>query len=224
MDITRFAELGYAIIPDVISSRTCDELIQKVSQLPLAGAGSRNLLTLSWCGQLANVLKAHAATVALLPVDAVAAQCTLFDKSAEKNWAVAIHQDLSIPVRERVAAAECAGWARKEGVLHTQPPPDVLAKLVAVRIHLDSCPPGAGPLRVVPGSHRHGRLSESEVEHQRTHHGEVECTVMRGAALVMRPLLLHASSRVAGNSARRVLHFLFGPRSLPYGLDWPAPV
>ena len=42
-----------------------------------------------------------------------------------------------------------------------------------------------------------------------------------GDALVLRPLLLHASSKGNGHSRRRVLHFVFGPRELPCGLRWP---
>ena len=34
----------------------------------------------------------------------------------DKNWLVALHQDLSIPVRERILNPECAGWSVKEGV------------------------------------------------------------------------------------------------------------
>ena len=44
--------------------------------------------------------------------------------------------------------------------------------------------------------------------------------------MILRPLLLHASSKATGGSRRRVLHFLFGPRELPCGLAWahaPAP-
>jgi hypothetical protein len=38
--------------------------------------------------------------------------------------------------------------------------------------------------------------------------------------MAMRPLLLHASSKATGSSRRRVLHFLFGPPALPFGLEW----
>ena len=41
-----------------------------------------------------------------------------------------------------------------------------------------------------------------------------------GFAMLMRPLLLHASSKARGASRRRVLHFLFGPRQLRLGLAW----
>jgi hypothetical protein len=52
----------------------------------------------------------------------------------------------------------------------------------------------------------------------------VACTLERGDVLVMRPLLLHASSKASGFGMRRVLHFLFGPPTLPNGLRWPHAV
>jgi hypothetical protein len=36
----------------------------------------------------------------------------------------------------------------------------------------------------------------------------------------MRPLLLHASSKATSPVPRRVLHFVFGPPTLPLGLEW----
>ena len=50
--------------------------------------------------------------------------------------------------------------------------------------------------------------------------GEVACTVGRGGALILKPLLLHASSKASSPNHRRVLHFLFGPASIGYGLRW----
>jgi len=58
----------------------------------------------------------------------VAVQCTLFDKSADKNWLVALHQDLSIPVHQRILHPECSGWSEKEGVVYAQPPVRVPAE------------------------------------------------------------------------------------------------
>ena len=45
--------------------------------------------------------------------------------------------------------------------------------------------------------------------------------VPRGGAMVMKPLLLHASSKASIDNRRRVLHFVFGPASLPGPLRWP---
>lgn len=104
--------------------------------------------------------------------------------------------------------------------MYVQAPIELLEQLVAIRINLDDCGTEDGPLRVVPGSRRRGRIdSATAVEIRRTN-DEVVCTGARGDALAMRPLLLHASSKSRGKSNRRVLHFLYGLRDLPYGLRW----
>lgn len=56
---------------------------------------------------------------ALIPAGHVAVQCTYFEKSVDKNWLVPIHQDLSIPVRERGDRPALCGWSENEGALHT---------------------------------------------------------------------------------------------------------
>jgi hypothetical protein len=73
---------------------------------------------------------------------------------------------------------------------------------------------------VVPGSHRFGRLVSAQAVALRTERGEVVPEIPRGGALVMRPLLLHASSKATAPVARRVLHFVFGPPQLPARLVW----
>jgi ectoine hydroxylase-related dioxygenase (phytanoyl-CoA dioxygenase family) len=89
-----------------------------------------------------------------------------------------------------------------------------------VRLHIDACGSANGPFRVVPGSHLGGRLAEESVTSARTDRSEEVCLVPRGGALVMKPLLLHASSKATAPNRRRVLHFLFGPRNLPFGLRY----
>jgi hypothetical protein len=48
----------------------------------------------------------------------------------------------------------------------------------------------------------------------------VECLVPRGGLLVMRPLLLHASSPASAPAHRRVLHLEYAAEALPDGLEW----
>lgn len=185
-----------------------------------SNAGSRQLLALPWCAQLAARILAHPTIRPALPLDAVAVQCTYFEKTRGQNWLVPLHQDLGIPVMERVDHPAWSGWSMKEGGLFVQPPLEVLQQLLAVRIHLDACGLDDGPLRVVSGSHRIGRLSSRDALLERDRQGETVCTVERGAALLMKPLILHASSKASGHSRRRVLHFLFGAAVLPHGLRW----
>lgn len=208
------------IAPRVLSQREVSIVGRAVDRMALRGAGTRNLLEQQWCRALAQRVKNRLANLCVLPTVSVAVQCTLFDKTAARNWLVALHQDLSIPVRARVAHSALGAWSLKEGVPFVQPPVEVLERLVAVRVHIDDCGVENGPLKVVPGSHVAGRLGNSEALKVRVALGEEQCVAKSGDALVMRPLLLHASSKAEAPLRRRVLHLLFGPRELPYGLEW----
>jgi hypothetical protein len=213
-------EEGFLSLDPLLSPEQTTAAEADLEVLRVDSVGTRNLLGQAWCRSLVGWLKEQPVISAVLQADAVAVQCTLFEKSSERNWLVPPHQDLSIPVRRKVEAPGLSGWSKKEGVLYVQPPVEVLEQLVAVRIHIDECGPEHGPLRVVPGSHRLGRVGEKDISAIREESGERECVVGRGGALVIRPLLLHASSKATAPNRRRVLHFLFGPGELPLGLEW----
>jgi hypothetical protein len=172
-----FAENGFLVVPDVVGGDQCEVLAQNIRTLGNGGAGFRALLDQTWCVELARELRRQSKLCALLPVDAVAVQCTLFDKSPDKNWLVSLHQDLSIPVRRHLESVECSGWSEKEGRVYVQPPVAVLEQLVAVRIHIEDCPAESGALRVVPKSHLEGRLTRDRVEELRRQIGE--CRISR---------------------------------------------
>jgi ectoine hydroxylase-related dioxygenase (phytanoyl-CoA dioxygenase family) len=218
--VSQFRTSGYFVIPGVIDPVLNRRLGAFVRGFADAGAGSRGLLDEAWCRHLAGALRGDARINSLLPRSALAVQCTLFDKSPTKNWLVALHQDLSIPVKARVDSPECSGWTEKEGELYVQPPVSVLEHLVAIRVHIDDCPVESGALRVVPKSHLEGRLNKEQAEALRSQNGETVVPVGRGGVLVMRPLLLHASSKATSPDPRRVLHFVFGRPELPLGLEW----
>lgn len=214
-----FDDAGFARVQGMLTDAACQAVAARADPGTRSG-GTRSLLAEAWCADLVRHLRAHASLAGLLPAGHVAVQCTYFEKSASRNWLVPVHQDLSIPVQCRVDDPALRGWSEKEGQWFVQAPGEVLAQLVAVRVHLDDCGEDDGPLRVVPASHRRGVLSPEAARIARQHAGEVVCTSPRGGALVMRPLLLHASSKSTGHSQRRVLHFVFGPPWLPHGLTW----
>ena len=142
----------------------------------------------------------------------------LFRKIPNLNWLVAVHQDLGFPVEGHTAHPGWKAWSVKGGTTYVQPPLPVLEQLLAVRVHLDPCGLDDGPLVVVPGSHRHGVVAPDEAIALRAR--EAPCPAAPGDAVLMRPLLLHRSSKARGDSRRRVLHFVFGPRGLPDGMAW----
>ena len=210
---------GFVSLPQILAPAELESL-----SLPLlaqgAQGGSRNLLQERWCAQLAQQLRQHPRMAPLIGAQSVAVQCTYFEKSADRNWLVALHQDLSIPVAEQVPAAGLHGWSQKQDCWFVQAPAVLLSQLVAVRLHFDDCSSDDGPLRVVPGSHQQAILSPEQALQWRSRQSEEVCTAHCGDVLVLRPLLLHASSKGRGHSRRRVLHFLYGPSEPGYGLRW----
>ncbi|WP_010479726.1 phytanoyl-CoA dioxygenase family protein [Acaryochloris sp. CCMEE 5410] len=215
----KFHQQGYVILPQICSSLICEQVCEHLDEVVQTGPGSRRLLAFDWCQELAKSLKFHPFISPLLGPSPIANQCTYFEKSPDQNWLVALHQDVSIAVQPNAAATQL-GISQKEGLSFVQPPIEILEQLVALRIHLDDCTINNGPLKVVPGSHQQGRLSDPMITKLRDHSGEISCLVPKGGVLAMRPLLLHASSKMTLPQRRRVLHFLCGPQHLPNGLAW----
>ena len=112
------------------------------------------------------------------------------------------------------------GWALKKGVWHVQPPSEILERMITVRLHLNDCGREQGPLRLIPGSHREGRLDRDAIARWRATVPAEEITCGAGDALLMRPLLLHASAKAACPRHRRVLHVEYAAEELPGGLVW----
>lgn len=219
MPVAMLADAGWLRVPSGVSRATVAALPSGMAA-DVGDAGTRNLLEVPWCVALVAPIRDRLRALGLLPADAVAVQCTLFRKTAACNWKVPYHQDLSIPIAGRVEHAALSGWSVKEDVHYVQPPVDLLDALLAVRLHLDPCGPDEGALRVVPRSHRLGRLSSERIAAMDKRGHETLCAVDAGDLLLMRPLLLHASSKAERPNGRRVLHFLFAPPEPGYGLKW----
>jgi ectoine hydroxylase-related dioxygenase (phytanoyl-CoA dioxygenase family) len=144
----------------------------------------------------------------------------LFDKTPEANWPVPWHQDLTIAVKARCEAPGYGPWTVKGGVPHVRPPIDVLEGMLTLRVHLDDCDESRGPLRVLPGSHTRGRLDAEETRRWLDRVAPVSCLVPRGGVLLMRPLILHASSPAEVPLHRRVVHLEYAADRLPGNVEW----
>jgi len=224
--VRRFSRDGYLLLPELLTDSECRACARAAAPSATLSGGTRTMLQAAWCAALVRRLRRHTALAPLLPEGAVAVQCTYFEKSVRRNWLVPWHQDLCVPVAERVDHPALRAWSVKEGVTQVQAPAALLEQLVAVRLHLDDCGPQDGPLRVLPGTHAAGVRPEGVRPEGASGAGgtagaeAVTCTAPRGSALLMRPLLLHASSKASGASLRRVLHLLFAPPAPPHGLHW----
>lgn len=209
---------GFAIARRALPAAVCAELAAALG--PADGAGRRGVLELAAVASIAESTPLISRVRSHLPGEPFVVRAIYFNKSADANWFVGWHQDLTIAVRERRETPGFEAWSVKEGVPHVQPPVDVLERMVTLRLHLDAADASNGALRVLPGSHRWGRLSADGMEEQRRAVAEVVCECEVGDALLMRPLLVHASGRSTSNRERRVLHIEYAAEKLPSGLEW----
>jgi ectoine hydroxylase-related dioxygenase (phytanoyl-CoA dioxygenase family) len=137
---------------------------------------------------------------------AISFRATLFDKSPDKNWLVVWHQDTALPVRERRDIPGWGPWSVKAGITYAHAPAAALSRVIALRLHIDDSVPDNGPLRVLPGTHTRGVMSDGEVAQLARDVHAVDCVCPAGGVVAMRPLLVHASSKAETDLRRRVLH------------------
>jgi hypothetical protein len=144
----------------------------------------------------------------------------LMGKGESENWAITFHQDTTLALKAHREVPGFGPWVNKAHFYNVQAPASVMAGMLATRIHLDACGEGNGPLKVLPGSHRHGRLDDAAIAARVAGaEARVYCAA-RGEVVLMRPLALHGSDRALAPEPRRVLHIEWTAADLPGGLDW----
>lgn len=211
---------GYAFADIELTSQQCSHVAAALPVVPPSRGGVRNLLSHPTVVQLLTHAALGRCLWTLVGRDLVAVRATLFDKTVDSNWRVQWHQDRSIAVRERLDVSGYGPWRTKSGSVTVEAPAQVLAQMIAVRIHLDASGPGNGPLQVIAGSHLAGKLSDEEIRASVEDSEAVELCAPQGAMLFMRPLLLHASTKAELSDHRRVLHVEFAPVDAISPLHW----
>ena len=224
------AENGFSILSHKIDSSVILDLESSLQNLETnapvktrngAAYGIRNLLNL--CPAVRRLaqdqhIKPIAETV--LGPGARVVRAIYFDKLPAANWKVVWHQDLTITVAKKIDVDGFTAWSTKARIVHVQPPVSVLESILTLRISLDDSDESNGGLRVIPGSHRTGRLNDFQITEWKKSTRPVVCAVERGGILAMRPLLLHSSSASTNAEHRRVVHLEFSASDLPEGLEW----
>lgn len=200
----QFERLGYTVIEGIIDDQRVSQL---VGALPtIETSGSRLLLTIASFRELAERLRSDT-RLATFVTGLVAVQCVLFRKSGDHNWAVGLHRDAVLPVMGR---GDWPAAGVKEARQSAKPPRSFMDLCVAIRIHLDGAP--VEDVSVVPGSHRDSTKYDRGMAKP--------VAVGAGGALIMRPTLAHASSRLRDHRLRRVLHYVFAPKRIPLDYRW----
>lgn len=144
----------------------------------------------------------------------------LFDKTPGTNWALGWHQDRTIAVKQRVPMDGFATWSVKGGMLHVEPPFELLSEMVTLRVHIDPVPASNAPLLIAPGSHKLGRIAEDDVRDVVRRCGTVACLAEAGDIWLYATPILHASEAAAVPAHRRVLQVDFSAGELPGDLEW----
>jgi ectoine hydroxylase-related dioxygenase (phytanoyl-CoA dioxygenase family) len=209
VDLARLVkEQGFAILSKVVLPSETEALIADLQKSPLrrSKAGIRHALKHPAVAALATEPRLMQIAQHILGLGATPFRATLFDKSPQSNWLVVWHQDTALPLRERRDIQGWGPWSTKDGVTYAHAPATALCRVVALRVHLDDSTPQNGPLRVLPGTHAKGVLSDDAIQELALRIAPVDCSVPQGGVLVMRPLIVHASSKSALKIPRRVLH------------------
>ena len=181
-------QYGFAIVPDVLDADQIARLQQTILKRS-AGNRERYLLEFPELVDLARSRSIRELTAQVCGVECHAIAATLFDKFPGDNWFVPRHQDVNIAVKDRHDVAGFGAWSIKHGVVHVQPPEEVLEQVLAVRLHLDAADGSNGALRVLPGSHRYGRLDDTRLSEISKQNDEVLLEVGAGAAILMRAVV-----------------------------------
>lgn len=228
--INKIERDGFAILETLIHSTTLDRIEKELQHIEVdhlasqrAGKafGLRNLMSsVPLTRDLANSETLRSLVEPVLGRSAQVVRTIYFDKHKDANWKVAWHQDLTIAVREKVDVEGFRAWSIKAGITHVQPPVSVLEQMLTLRVHLDDTGEANGALRVLPGTHRYGRLEPDQIQYWKQREQLVTCSVRRGGVLTMRPLLLHSSLPSLNPTHRRVLHFEYASIDLPTRLQW----
>ena len=213
---------GFAVIPEILTPKEVDERLDELSrsELPRSRAGVRHAMKVPAVATVAQDARLMGIVRETLGEKAFSFRATLFDKSPTANWLVVWHQDTALPLQERRDVPGWGPWSLKDGVIYAHAPESAMSQVLALRLHLDDSTAENGPLRVLPGTHTLGVLTDEALHDLSTRIVAVDCVVPRGGVLAMRPLIVHASSKSQSDAPRRVLHIEYAASSVTAeGLD-----
>ena len=216
-------EDGYEIVEQFLSTDQIKYLTKEIEAiaLPAKAGGIRNAeKKLSCVRELATSPELIALANSYLPGQASLVRAIFFNKTEVNNWLVTWHQDKTVAVSEKFEKRNWQLWSIKDGTHHVQPPIEVLNQMVTFRIHLDSATAENGCLKVLPRSHCLGILDNDAIQEYAKNHTAIACEASAGSALIMRPHILHSSSKASTPFQRRVLHLEYSSYKLPSGVTW----
>lgn len=214
MQYSGIEQAGFAIVPGFLAPEIVDRFLREVHDLSPARsrAGIRHALRLAPVAALAQQREMIGLARSVLGEHAFPFRATIFDKSPESNWLVVWHQDTALPLKSRKELSGWGPWSVKDGIAYAHAPESALTQIVALRLSLDDSTVGNGPLRVLPRTHKLGLLDDDKIHEIASRTKAVECVASKGGVVMMRPLLIHGSSKSISDLPRRVLHIEYASR------------
>jgi len=215
--------MGFQILKQFVNDDTLDSIKSEVSQYDTSyskyGIRNANKKFLSIADLSKSTLLLDKATEILGSKPKVV-RAIYFDKTEESNWLVPWHQDRTIALNKKTEVKGWGRWSMKDGVHHVQPSVDVLDNMITFRVHLDDSDRENGCLKVIPKTHSLGLLNQESIREIIQKENFVFCEVEAGDVLLMRPHILHASSKCEMPKHRRIVHIEYSTYNLPFDLEW----
>ncbi len=195
---------GYYLADEVLSGKRFRDIERALPDTE--SSGTRKLLEIESFLELSREIRTNPSTMQVLE-GLIPIQGIYFRKNRDHNWSLKFHRDSIIPIK---GTGPWKSAGNKDGFNNVHAPFEFIERCVAVRVALDDCEDG--DLRVVPGSHLNQSIEANK--------NETVVKVPKGHALVLRPNLLHGSSKLVSSVSRRVLHFLYAPSKPPHSYRW----
>jgi hypothetical protein len=221
-------DLGFTVIENIYSRDEVEQIIKTINQTDSSRLTFRKSADIFAIRQFLKEVPETADLIfsdnlkavirQLFGDDYFVVKSIYFDKPETSNWFVSYHQDLTISVDKKMDIENYGPWTVKQNQFAVQPPIDILENIFTIRIHLDDTDENNGGLKVVPKSHLKNIYRPETIDW--TIEKEEICKVPTGGLMIMKPLILHGSSKTTNNKKRRVVHIEFSNRELPKDLEW----
>ncbi len=137
------------------------------------------------------------------------------------NWFTTLHQNITIPVKEKMPVDGFSGWSKKEGITSVMAPIDLLRQSISIYIHLSPSNETNGALQILPGSHK--KILNIQERNQIIENINPQIYSLEGGDIhIVKPLVLQAFSKVFETQSVHLLQLDFATIDLPGGLAWLA--
>ncbi|HET7437019.1 MAG TPA: phytanoyl-CoA dioxygenase family protein [Thermoanaerobaculia bacterium] len=210
---------GFAVAEIALTANQCDHIAASLPTVAAGHGGIRNLLTHPTVSQFLHHPAFGQYIWSLVGRDLVAVNATLFERTAQSSRRAEWHQDRFVSVKERLSVRGYGEWTAKAGIVRVEAPAEVLAQMLAVRIHIDDRVDD-GSLRAIAGSHLEGKLDAAQIAKMVATSEAENLSAARGQIVLMRPLLVHSSPAVLPAQRRRVIHIELAPSEAISPLQW----